>query len=191
MKGHFMDVEKLEKLAELRDKGALTQEEFETEKKKLLNSEIDASNIDEKFISDDNEKQELTFDNKLYDWLHKNGIVTIMIVFILGFIILVNSVDGEIELIHWIMLLGISAIVGACIKEYQKTSKIINDLHRYANINEVISRYGTPDDIQNYGDYTKYIFKRSTNSWGWFKYQVDIFTMQKGKIIKHENFYEK
>ena len=34
-----MDVEKLEKLAELRDKGALTQEEFETEKKKLLNSE--------------------------------------------------------------------------------------------------------------------------------------------------------
>lgn len=96
-----------------------------------------------------------------------------MIVFILGFIILVNSVDGEIELIHWIMLLGISAIVGACIKEYQKTSKIINDLHRYANINEVISRYGTPDDIQNYGDYTKYIFKRSTNGWGWFKYQVD------------------
>lgn len=187
-----MDVEKLEKLAELRDKGALTQEEFDAEKKKLLNLDLETSNTDNKAnISDNNEIHELTFNDKLYDWWHKNGIVTIMIVVILGFIILVNSGDGEMELIHWIMLFGISSIIGAGIKEYQKTSKIVNDLHRYANINEVISRYGTPDNIENYGDYTKYTFKRSTNGWGWFKYQVDIFTMQKGKIIKHENFYEK
>ena len=31
-----MDVEKLEKLAELRDKGALTQEEFEQKKKEIM-----------------------------------------------------------------------------------------------------------------------------------------------------------
>lgn len=185
-----MDFEKLEKLAQLRDSGALTQEEFDAEKKKILNSEADTSEINEDEF-DVKPEQELTFDNKLYDWWHKNGIVTIMIVIIVGFIILVNSGDGELELIHWIMLLGISSIIGAGIKEYQKMSKTVNDLHRYANINEVISRYGTPYDIQNYGDYTKYTFKRSTNGWGWFKYQVDIFTMQKGKIIKHENFYEK
>ena len=185
-----MDIAKLEKLAELKNKGALTEEEFENEKKKILNSETDILDVDDEEVISEDEKQELTLDNKLYDWWHKNGIVTIMIIVILGFIILVNSCDGKLETIHWILLLGVSAIIGAVIKEYQKTSKIVNDLHRYANINEVISRYGTPDDIQNYGDYTKYTFKKSTNGWGKFKYQVDIFTMQKGKIIKHENYHE-
>ena len=76
------------------------------------------------------------------------------------------------------------------IKEYQKTSKEIKDINRYKNINEIMARFGTPDDIHKYDDYTKYTFKKSTNGWGWFKYQVDIFTMQKNKIIKHENYHE-
>lgn len=88
----------------------------------------------------------------------------------------------------WLFLLA--WFVGELIKSWQKTSKIINDLDDYKNIQDVIDKYGTPDDISKYEDYTKYTFKRSTNGWGHNKYTVDIFTLQKDKLIKHERFQE-
>lgn len=187
-----MDIQKLEKLGELRDKGALTQEEFEAEKKKILSNEDDTPDTNDDEIDFDEECEdsdeigELSFGNKMYDFWHNYG----MKIFI-GLIIFIFVVIGrDLNEGQFIVLLIIASIVGTLIKSYQKTSKVVKDLHRYKSINEVISRYGTPDDIQKYGDYTKYTFKKTTNGWGWCKYQTDIFTMQKGKIIKHENYYE-
>ena len=186
-----MDVEKLEKLAELKNKGALTQEEFETEKKKILNAEITKSETSkEKVASDTIKNTNLNIGNKLYDWWHNNGMVAIMIVLIAGTVLFINSNERNLESSDWIIIFIFVAVIGTGIKEYQKMSKNINDLHRYADIDEVITRYGTPDDIKKFENYTKYIFKKSTKGWGHFKYQVDIFTTQNDKIIKHENFYE-
>ena len=79
MKGHFMDVEKLEKLAELRDKGALTQEEFETEKKKLLNSE---ANIQDIIIEETTLNNDENLGDKTSDFWHDHGIKILMMTII-------------------------------------------------------------------------------------------------------------
>jgi hypothetical protein len=88
----------------------------------------------------------------------------------------------------WLILLAWFA--GSLLKQWQRTSKDVNDLYKYSNIQDVIKEFGTPDNISKYGAYTKYTFKRSTNGWGHNKYIVDIFTLEKGKLIKHEHFQE-
>ena len=87
-------------------------------------------------------------------------------------------------------MFAIASFVGTLLKEYEKTSKNINDLKKYNTIEDVIKKYGVPDDIQEFGEYKKYIFKKSTNGWGHNKYKVDIFTLQNGYFVKHESFYE-
>ena len=74
-----MDVEKLEKLAELRDKGALTQEEFETEKKKLLNSE---ANIQDIIIEETTLNNDENLGDKTSDFWHDHGIKILMMTII-------------------------------------------------------------------------------------------------------------
>lgn len=185
-----MDIAQLEKLAELRDKGALTQEEFENEKQKLLNSKTDMLDVDnEETTSNDNEIQE-SIEEKASDFWHDHGMKIVMIIIIVIGVGYMQANEEEMNLISYIILFGIAAFVGAMLKEYQKMSKDIKDINRYKNIDEVINKFGTPDDIHQYGEYTKYTFKKSTNGWGWFKYQTDVFTTQKDKIIKHENYYE-
>lgn len=178
-----MDIEKLEKLAELRDKGALTQEEFESEKAKLLNSETIVQNIE-------NEASEAAIEDKTADFWHAHGMKTIMIIIIVIGVGYMQANRDEMNILSYMVLFGLAAFASVMIKEYQKMSKDIKDLHRYKNIQAVIDKFGTPDNIQNYGDYTKYTFKKSTDGWGWFKYQTDVFTLQNGKLIKHENYYE-
>lgn len=182
-----MDVEKLEKLAELRDKGALTQEEFETEKKKLLNSE---ANIQDIIIEETTLNNDENLGDKTSDFWHDHGIKILMMTIIVIGVGYMQANREEMTIANYIVLFGIAAFLSVMIKEYQKTSKEIKDINRYKNINEIMARFGTPDDIHKYDDYTKYTFKKSTNGWGWFKYQLDIFTMQKNKIIKHENYHE-
>ena len=90
---------------------------------------------------------------------------------------------------YWWLFL-IAWFLGSLLKSWQRTSKIVHDLHKYNSIQDVIKEFGAPDSISKYDTYTKYIFKRSTNGCGHNKYIVDIFTLEKGKLIKHEHFQE-
>lgn len=187
-----MDIEKLEKLAEFKKKGILTQEEFDAEKKKLFNAEEgNTSNRNDSFTtSDDKDEIKISVSNEIYDLWHEHRLkiqILVVLIIVIGYTV-VNSekMNGG----QWIVLFGISAFLGLVLKEYQRQSKNVKDLHRYRSIEEVIARFGTPDDIREFGEYTKYVFKKSTNGWGWHKYQTDIFTTQRGKLVKHENFYE-
>lgn len=176
-----MDIQKLEQLNELREKGILTQEEFEKEKQKILNADI---TITQSSVSVD------TFEDKASDFWHDYGMKIVTIIIIVIGVGYMQANKEEMNLISYIILFGIAAFVGVMLKEYQKMSKDIKDINRYRNINEVINKFGTPDDIHQYGEYTKYTFKKSTNGWGHCKYQVDVFTLQNDKLIKHENYYE-
>ncbi len=111
----------------------------------------------------------------------------ILIVIIAGFL---ASHEEDITPAGYMVLLGIFWLAGYIVKEYQKISKDIKDLDKYKDINDVINKYGVPSDVQEYDEYKKYIFKKSTNGWARHKYKVDIFTLQKGKLIKHENYHE-
>lgn len=91
---------------------------------------------------------------------------------------------------EWIILLIIASIGGALMKAYQKQSRNKNDLHKYKDIDDVIKKFGPPDDVKKFDDYTKYTFKKSTNGWSHQRHKVHIFTLQKGKLIKHETFQE-
>ena len=90
---------------------------------------------------------------------------------------------------YWWLIL-VAWILGSMIKACQRISKDVHDLDKYNSIQDVIQEYGTPDNIEKYGEYTKYTFKRSTNGWGHNKYIVDIFTLEKNKLVKHEHFQE-
>lgn len=177
-----MDIEKLEQLNDLKEKGILTQEEFEIEKQKLLNTENTETNDDQPTTD--------TLEDKASDFWHDYGMKVLMVVAIVIGVVYMQANKENMTIIDYLVLFGIASFVGMVIKDFQKQSKDIKDLHRYANIKAVINKFGTPDDIHNYGDYTKYVFKKSTEGWGHCKYQVDIFTVKKNKLIKHENYYE-
>ena len=176
-----MDIQKLEQLNGLREKGILSQAEFEKEKQKILNAET---------ITTQSSVAVDSFEDKVSDFWHDYGMkVVFVVVIIFGVGYIVNRSE-PMRIMDYVILFAVASFVGAFIKEYQKQSKDIKDLHRYANINAVIDKFGTPDDIKKFGNYTKYIFKKSTNGWGHCKYQVDVFTLQNDNLIKHENYYE-
>ena len=92
--------------------------------------------------------------------------------------------------IDYMIMFAVASFVGKLLKEYEKTSKNINDLKKYRTIDKVIKKYGVPDNIEQFAEYKKYTFKKSTNGWGHNKYKVDIFTLQNDQLVKHERFYE-
>lgn len=54
----------------------------------------------------------------------------------------------------------------------------------------MIKKYGVPDDIEQFDEYTTYTFKKSTNGWGHNKYKVDVFIVYNNQLVKHSSFYE-
>ncbi len=117
----------------------------------------------------------------------KKWVYIVVIVIICGFMGLNR---GKLAVGDYAILLAASFVIGLFIKQYEHMSKDINDLDTYQNIDDIIKRFGTPYNIEEFDEYKKYTFKKSTNGWGAHKYTVDIFTLQNGKIIKHENFCE-
>lgn len=93
-------------------------------------------------------------------------------------------------IIDYVIMFAVASFVGTFLKEYEKTSKNINDLKKYRSIDDILKKYGVPDNVEQFDEYKKYTFKKSTNGWGQNKYKVDIFTLQNNQLIKHESFYE-
>lgn len=91
--------------------------------------------------------------------------------------------------IDYMIMFAVASFVGKLLKEYEKTSKNINDLKKYRTIEKVIKKYGVPDNIEQFAEYKKYTFKKSTRLFN-LKYKVDIFTLQNDQLVKHERFYE-
>ena len=81
-----MDIEKLEKLNELREKGILTQEEFDIEKKKLLNLDMKAPKQKEK-NDNQTDKDENKTPKKKFGFLKAIGL---MITALIGFSAVLN-----------------------------------------------------------------------------------------------------
>lgn len=102
--------------------------------------------------------------------------------------ILFQSLTNNWILDFIIFLVGIE-ILSSIFKTDLKASENIKDLKTYGSIDDVIKKYGVPDDIQKLDIFTKYTFKKATKLFN-LKYKVDIFTLQNGQLIKHESFYE-
>jgi hypothetical protein len=84
----------------------------------------------------------------------------------------------------------ICAFFALLLRQWQRISRNVDDLHKYRDIQDVIDKYGAPDDVKDYGEYKKYTFKKSTNGWSHNKYRVNVFTLHNDRIIKHEYFQE-
>lgn len=101
-----------------------------------------------------------------------------------------ESAKNENDFIFWI----IAGIFCAWfLKEYEKMSKNVKDLHKYGSIDDIFRKFGVPDNVHQYGsnnEFVRYTFKKSTNGWGHNKYIVDVFTTHNGQLVKHENFHE-
>lgn len=74
-------------------------------------------------------------------------------------------------------------------KYFARMPKNIDDLDDYKKIDDIIAKYGIPDNVEQFEAYKKYTFKKSANGLWASKYKVDIFTLQNDKLVKHEKFY--
>lgn len=115
---------------------------------------------------------------------------SVYIILIAIWIVYFENHRQNMTLNDYIIMYAIVLFVGALIYKYERTPKNINDLKKYRSIDDVIKKYGVPDDIEQFDEYTTYTFKKSTNGWGHNKYKVDVFIVYNNQLVKHSSFYE-